>query len=249
MTGYTVFITYLFENDIPFEIGKSFGYTTPIHCNYIQKLEAETLTGKQINFSFNDLNQFAFMKSSSGITSSDGYGWNANKIYALVQIINERGDDIKPSPSDWRKIEVTNQIRDYSTWSGTTIPPEFLVDSVLSVTLGQYQEASIYNLNTYLNLPTDLENEKLSFGEEVFFFGNVQTDINAIIYTSNIDITLPLNQFNTSNNPTWMESESVYISEIGIFDENENLVAIGKLNYPIEKNDTKQRTFAVNIDF
>ena len=60
---------------------------------------------------------------------------------------------------------------------------------------------------------------------------------------------MELNEFNQSTNTTWNETESVWISEIGIYDENNNLVAIGKLNNPIEKNPSILRTVLFNIDF
>jgi len=42
---------------------------------------------------------------------------------------------------------------------------------------------------------------------------------------------------------------SVAISEVGIYDENKNLVAVGKLNNPIIKDSTISRTISFAIDF
>ena len=89
----------------------------------------------------------------------------------------------------------------------------------------------------------------MGYGEEAFFFGTVRTDIRATVYTTDIPIQLPLNEFNTTTNPTWNGVESVAISEIGIYDDNNNLVAIGKLNHPISKDATIARTIAFQLDF
>ena len=59
----------------------------------------------------------------------------------------------------------------------------------------------------------------------------------------------PLNEFNSTSNPTWDGLETVYISEIGIYDSNKNLVAIGKLNDPVAKDATIARTIVFALDF
>jgi len=89
----------------------------------------------------------------------------------------------------------------------------------------------------------------LSFGDETYFFGVVETEIKADVYTTDISINLPLNEFNTSTNSTWDGNSKVYISEIGIYDSDKNLVAIGKLNNPVPKDSTISRTIVFAIDF
>jgi hypothetical protein len=79
--------------------------------------------------------------------------------------------------------------------------------------------------------------------------GNVYTEIHADVYTTNLSLVLNLNEFNSSTNNTWNGISRVAISEIGIYDANKNLVAIGKLNDPLEKDDTIGRTIAFAIDF
>jgi len=58
-----------------------------------------------------------------------------------------------------------------------------------------------------------------------------------------------LSEFNSTTNPTWDGISSVAISEIGIYDEDKNLVAIGKLNNPIIKDSSITRTISFAIDF
>ena len=106
----------------------------------------------------------------------------------------------------------------------------------------------MYNLD-YLSYPIPAETDKLCFGDEVYFFGNVETDIEADVYTSDLSINLALGEFNSTTNPTWDGISSVAISEIGIYDEDKNLVAIGKLNNPIIKDSSITRTISFAIDF
>ena len=58
-----------------------------------------------------------------------------------------------------------------------------------------------------------------------------------------------LGQFNSTTNPTWDSVSSVYATEVGIYDSNGNLVAIGKFNDPVEKNSNIARTIEFAIDF
>jgi hypothetical protein len=81
------------------------------------------------------------------------------------------------------------------------------------------------------------------------FFGDVETEIKADVYTTDLSINLPLNEFNSSNNLTWDGVSKVFISEIGLYDSNKNLVAIGKLNDPVPKDATISRTIVFAIDF
>jgi hypothetical protein len=116
------------------------------------------------------------------------------------------------------------------------------------VSIPEVNAADTYDLS-YLNYPTELQTDNLAWGEEAFFFGNVKTDIRATAYVTDISIVLPLNEFNSSTNPTWDGESAVSISEVGIYDEGGNLVAIGKLNNPITKDSTISRTILFAMDF
>ena len=73
--------------------------------------------------------------------------------------------------------------------------------------------------------------------------------LKATAYTTDIPIVMPLNQFNSTTNPTWDGSVPVSVSEVGIYDSVGNLVAIGKLNNPISKDSTIARTIVFAMDF
>lgn len=243
-TGFTVFVTYQFEG-APYSADTTYGYSDAIHCNYVTKIETDVITNKGINLYFTN-NEFPFLVQPSASTT--GYGWSAYRMYAIAQIVNGTGDEIKPNSWEWRKLDVTNQINNHTV--GDPISAESVAASLISFSQLEYSVAPVYDLS-YLNYPTSgtTDDNKLAFGEEVFFFGNVSTDIKAVAYTTDIPIVLPLNQYNTSTNPTWDGASSVEISEIGIYDENDNLVAIGKLNQPITKDSTISRTIVFAMDF
>ena len=243
-----VYITYMFENNTEFQTGKSFGYTTPIHCNYVNKIYTDDLNNKVISISFANDTVFNFMQDSGGVTST-GVGYNAEKMYAIIQIIETDDESKKPVAGEWRKVDITDQINNYDTWNGvSTIPPTDIINSIMSISYDKYLNSPKYDLN-YLNYPTTDVSSNLTFGEEVFFFGNVSGEIKATIYEMEVNIVLPLNEFNTSNNPTWIPNTPVYITEVGLYDDDGNLLAIGKFNIPVEKDSTKYRTLQLKIDF
>lgn len=243
-----VYVTYMFENISAYQTGVSFGYTTPIHCNYVQKLSTDDLNNKVVSISFSNDVVFRFMQNSAGI-NMNGIGWNAEKMYAILQIIETDDITIKPDPNNWKKVDITNQINNFNIWGGnTTIPPDDIVGSIMSVGYETYLNAPQYDLS-YLNYPSNDNPNNLLFGEEVFFFGNISGEIKATIYEMEVNIILPLNEFNTSTNPTWTPNTPVYITEVGLYDDDGNLLAIGKLNYPVDKDSTKYRTLQLKLDF
>lgn len=244
-SGYTVFSTYQFEG-ASYSASTSYGYTTPIHCNYIQKTEASTLSGKALNMFFGSVNDFPFLADSG---STNGTGFTATKINAIVQVVSGITDNditIIPDPTLWKKFDITDQIVNHTV--GDAINKTNLVNTLFTIDLNK--SVPYYDLS-YLNYPTSLtlDDDRLAFGEEAILFGTVRSDIKATVYTTDIPIVLPLNQYNSSTNPTWDGVSKVFISEIGIYDENNNLVAIGKLNYPISKDSGIARTILFALDF
>lgn len=239
----TVFVTYNFEG-APFSGGTSLGLNESLHCNYIQRLETDTITGKDLNFFFSP-DSFPFLND---MMSSVGTGWTATKINALVQVVDGTGTSINSLSQSWKKVDITDQLVNHT--GGTAISESSLSNTVFKVTFNQVSAAPYYDL-TYLNYPTSLSGDtnRLGFGEEAFFFGNVKTDIGATVYTTDIAIQLPLGNYNSTTNPTWDGVSSVQISEVGIFNENNELFAIGKFNYPVQKDSTKFRTILFSLDF
>ena len=79
---YTIFTTYIFENDA-YDSTNQLAYSTPIHCNYINKIEIDELQNANITLFFESETDFKHMYSSGNTI-----GWSANKFKILVQIIN-----------------------------------------------------------------------------------------------------------------------------------------------------------------
>jgi len=245
MEGYTVYFTYMLSNSG----STGFGYGDAIHCNYINSLQIDSISNKEVGLYFNNVNDLKFLTTGN----VNGSGFTANKIYVIAQLVNNSlystQAQIKPSSDNWRIVDVTNQIRNRVSGSTANISAIDLASSIFKVNISQLNLATVYDLN-YLNYPllTSTSTE-LKFGDEEYFLGNVSADIEAMAYTTDLVINLPQNQFNSSTNATWDGNPTVYITEIGLYDANNNLVAIGKLNNPIAKDSTVQRTILFAIDF
>lgn len=242
-TGDEMFVTYLFANESAFTDSVSYGFSTPLHCQYYTKFVA-TNNNQYPVFTL-PVDELWFMKEASEL--ANGVGFNANKFYVLYQKMNSANQT--PDPTAWKIYDYTPNLNNYSTWSGTTIPPSTFDGFNYSFKNSMYTAGTTYDLSDFLTIPTTVQSTKLQFGDERFFYGNLNTDIQALIYKTKFVLIANSSEYNTSQNPTWEDGESVYVSEIGIFSQNDELVAISKLSNPIEKKNTKSRIFEISIDF
>ena len=254
-----VYVSYLFENQgiwTGTTVGtpKNLGTTTGLHCqNYIlitgDTNQSPTPGVAQVRF---PLGKLPYMRSVADMVTYSGTGWSSTNLKLICQrtALGQR-----PKADSWRWIDSTSGLTNYATTSGTSINPDDLDQSqnqkVFNITKELYDTNSgnTYVLNNYITIPTTAQSGKLQFGDEVFFFGNIETDIQAISYKTKFVLPAGGNSFNTSINPTWTNSSSVYISEVGIYDGNSSLVAIGKINKPIEKKVGKTILLELEIDF
>lgn len=239
-------ITYLLGSNNNYSSSTNYGYSTGIHCGYITKLYPQTLP-QVVTFNIPRLD-LQFMQSSANLTA--GTGFNANNLKIIAQKVALGSE---PDPSLWIEYNFTSKLNNYNSWSATTIPSTDLGDNTYTFTNAEYTAGtSYYDVTNYVGaLPLiSTPNDGLAFGEESILIGNVNTDIKAIVYRTKIIHKLNFNQYNTSNNPTFDDAEDeVYVTEAGIYDDNNNLVAIGKLNNPIKKTGNKLFTLELDMDF
>jgi len=187
-----------------------------------------------------------FFKQQSEISTGDVKGYNASDLHILSQLVTI-GEE--PDPTQWKEFNYTSDLTGFGTWGATTIPRYALTDSNYFFNKTKYDAATTYSLTAYTTLPTPSNLSGLGFGEESVFVGNINTDIKAVVYRTQIIQILNMNDYNISTNPTFSEDDDVYISEAGIYDDNNNLVAIGKMNDPIMKNNSQLFTIELDIDF
>ena len=170
-------------------------------------------------------------------------GFYATKFQVLAQkvVIGQR-----PVPENWKLIDFTSQIS--SQFINGYVTQEALTGTTFVVTQENYSSAPFYNLNNFIDLvPLNTTGPKLNFGDEYFFYGNLETDIQATIYEMKYKINLSSNEFLISQNPTWKQGTKSYITEIALLDENEDILVMSKLQSPVLRQGIQQ--YVVKLDF
>ena len=118
------------------------------------------------------------------------------------------------------------------------------------ITKELYDAASsdLYDLSDYIDIPTlNQTGVTYNFGDDYYFYGNIKTDIQASIYVMSYKCNLGQTQFFDSSNPTWSGVTNPYVTEVGLYDSNKNLMLISKLQSPIKRQGVQQ--YPINLDF
>ena len=216
----------------------STAFTDSLHCNYYSKIQGPSsgcsLTSQNVTLRFGD--EFPFM------TQSCSSGFTANKMSILVQ---KTIGDINPDPAQWVEIDVTPDLS--GTLVGGYLTASGITGTTFTISQNDFDGGTIYDLNNYMDIPMNGETDKMNFGDEYFFYGNIDTDIQATIYEMKYAINLPQEQFTNSSNPTSKTNENKYLTEIGLYNSNNELMILSKLQYPVLRQGIQQ--FLVKYDF
>ena len=210
-----------------------------LHCNYYQKIIGPSTgcstTEQNVIVRFGD--EFGCM--TTGATN----GFFATGFTMLVQ--TGATSQVTPDPSQWVSVDFTNSLSGYSV--GGYINPVGLSAITYTITPTIYNNGTSYNLGSQINIPLATETSYLGFGDEYSFYGNVNTDIQATIYEMRYIVNLPNNQFVNTSNPTWTAGVTPYMSEIGLYDINKNLLVLTKFQSPQIRQGVQQAV--VKLDF
>ena len=216
----------------------STGFTNSLHCNYYSVITGPgtgcTIDSQNVAVRFG--NEFPFL--SEGALS----GYSANSFKVLCQIVS---GTTQPSPTAWKEIDFTNEISGSSINGYLTVSG--LTGTTFQITSDLYNSATTYNLANYIDIPQNGYPEVLNFGDEFYFYGNLETDITATIYEMRYLINLGRNQFTNTSNPTWVSGTTSYVTEIGLYDSNYDLIVISKLQSPELRQGIQQ--YVVKLDF
>jgi hypothetical protein len=170
-------------------------------------------------------------------------GFLADKFEILVQKV-PTGQ--RPNPSLWKIIDYTYLIE--SEMVNGYLTQDSLTGTTFVVTKEQYESASYYDLNNYINLvPNGTSTTNLNFGDEYYFYGSLETDIQATIYEMKYKVNLNATEFQNTSNPTWTQGTESYITEITLLDSNKDIMVMSKLQSPVLRQGIQQ--FVVKIDF
>jgi len=251
-SDYTYFVSYI-SNNKDFSETESLGYEDTMHCNYISRIQGQTDGvgfSKFLNVSF-PAGSFPYMRNEAGFVSYSGTGWSSNKVQILVKEVETTSiDNMNSIPTEgWVLVSsggTGNGLYTGET-SDNTIDPTYLQAHQFIISKEDYDSGSTYNLGEYFTGGM----EDLNYGDETFFLGNVECAIRATVFKTVITLIAEDNELNSSNNETFDGAldETTYITEIGILNENDQLVAIGKPSYPLPKSNARYLTYQLELDF
>ena len=169
-------------------------------------------------------------------------GFYADKFEIICQKVDGNG---RPNSSEWKIIDFTDQISNLLV--NGYITEESLTSTTFVITEDLYENASTYNLNNYIPLtPVGYTGSSLNFGDEYYFYGSLETDIQATIYEMRYKINLSQAEFKATSNPTWTQGSPSYLTEIGLYDSNKNLMIISKMQSPVLRQGIQQ--FLIKFD-
>jgi hypothetical protein len=169
-------------------------------------------------------------------------GFYATQFEVLVQ---KTLNGVRPNPTQWKLIDFTDQIS--SMFVNGYVTQESLTATTFVITSENYSSAPYYNLNNYIDLvPLNTTTPKLNFGDEYYFYGSLETDIQATIYEMKYKINLSSTEFLVSQNPTWTFGTKSYVSEIALLDENKDILVMSKLQSPVLRQGIQQ--YVVKLD-
>ena len=237
-TGQTVFVTYIFEYTGDTKLNG-------LHCNYYTKITGTTTAG-DVSIKFGD-NEFKYMTTSLlGSTK----GFIANKFQILVQrVITGQ----QPDPTMWKIIDFTDNIPGHTV--GSLINPTTLRGKRFVITNSEYEAASRYDLESYLQPSKGFPNESIGnthnllepeFGDEQPFTGSIRLVRAVDLEVMRFLINLPSGEFTTTQNPSYISGKSKRITEVALLNDNKEVLVIAKVPKPIVRTGTQ--VFAVKID-
>lgn len=223
---------------VTYRLDTTTGTTTSLHCNYYGRVVGPstgcTDTTQNVAIKFGP--EFPFLNDDA--LSFEGFTATSMKLIFQITDINSR-----PNPSSWKEYDVTSLMTLYSGFimmesiTGTT----FIIDQTM------YNAATTYQLQNYINIPNNGSPDVLNFGDEYYFYGNIETDISATIYEMRYLINLGRNQFTNTTNPTWTSGTTSYVTEIGLYNSQKDLMVISKLQSPELRQGIQQ--YVVKLDF
>lgn len=243
----TMWLTYVLDNDTVS------GLTSSLPCQKYTKIYNNASSVKDVEFRLADVDMLPYMRKEE-LVGYDGLGWSAKNFKLLYQVTI---DNTRPSPDMWKYHDFTTT--GLTSTTGATINPKtlenqnptavgFLLDYATAFSDG------IYSIMGSLGMAHNSNHDTLQFGDERFFYGNLETYIGANIYKTTFNITIPANAFRFSSNPTRSSNTSnqvpdIRVSEVGIYDTAGDLVMIGKLSLPIRLENGRTVMIEMSMDF
>lgn len=243
----TYLATYVMQADAAYSFSASFSYRKFIHCGHITRIDGidggpYALVARLAN------SHFPYMRTADRLDVFSGTGWNANDFYILIKEMDktEFSGMSKVSHSGWKRLTTGGEYSNQH--SEVTISPSGLTSYQFTITQGDYNSAAAYTLDSINGDGFDRTFSGLSYGDESFFFGNVEYDLNKDPEKVSIKFALMPNDFNSTQNTSFGEdNEDTYVTGIYILDDLDRVVATAKPSSPVKKNYGRYVEFKLDL--
>jgi hypothetical protein len=238
----TIFVTYAINNE-----GGN-GITSSLPCQNYASYVNETTSSLDIQFNIEDISLFPYMRDNG-----NGDGFYGDEFKVLFQITTD-GD--RPTAGDWKEIDFTSSVSGGSGVNVTLLESQnpLAVSPIFQLTQANTTGATSYSIIDTLSMPATADPEVLQFGDEKFFYGNVEAFIGATIFKTLFKIIIHASEFNQTTNPTRSSDPTtnppvLRVSEVGIYDTDGDLVIISKLSAPVKLTLGNTAIIELSMDF
>jgi hypothetical protein len=240
--------------------------------NNLEKTSENALLGKNISFLFCDEINLPYTGETDGgaISKAAQTTWNTASYLdrpAATTYQNLQSADINTDQRPWSGVKLavsvpenypttTNQGYNYDIPVGfASLDKGFLILTHPDIVNNIPWASGLTYPSGAANTTEETTDIYFSSGSSVQFF-----DLNVNFKTSVVCMALP-GEFYFTNNPTWNFSENLqeytlgsnnydntYVTEIGLYNKNEELLAIAKLDRAKQKGFTGVLTFTLELD-
>ena len=242
-----MWLTYTFENT------SGSGLTTTLPCQKYVIMANNTSSAKDVEFRISDIDLLPYMRKIED-PLYDGLGFSANEFKVLYQIVS---GSTRPVADAWKVHDFTSTL--ITSGAGETIDPVLLENQNPSANnfkldIPTTSADTTFSIISSLSMAPNSNPNLLQFGDERFFYGNIDTYIGANVYKTIFKLSISADQFNFTSNPTRSADSLtnppvIKVSECGIYDSTGDLVMIGKLSKPIKLTPGNTILLELSMDF
>ena len=242
-----MWLTYTFENT------SGSGLTTTLPCQKYTIMANNTSSSKDVQFKMSGVDLLPYMRKEEDPTY-DGMGFSAREFKVLYQIVS---GDTRPLPNAWKVHDFTTPL--ITITSNETINPVLLENQNptslgFKIDLATCSGDTNFSIINSLSMAPNSNPNILQFGDERFFYGNIDTYIGANVYKTVFRLSVSADLFKFTSNPTRSSDPAtnpsvIKISECGIYDSTGDLVMIGKFSRPVKLTPGNTILLELSMDF
>lgn len=242
-----MWLTYTFENST------LTGLTTTLPCQKYTIMANNTSGSKDVEFKIGGVDLLPYMRKIEN-PGYDGLGFSAREFKVLYQIVS---GGTRPLPDAWKVHDFTSTL--ITSGASETIDPMLLETQNPSsanfrLDIPTTSADTIFSIISSLGMAPNTNPDILQFGDERFFYGNIDTYIGANVYKTVFRLSVSADLFKYTSNPTRSSDLNanpsvIKATECGIYDSTGELVMIGKFSRPVKLTPGNTVLFELSMDF